>query len=300
MDKKIIGEKMNRKGELTSGQLITIIILIVSFAVILIFFYLFNFKGEVTKESCRNSVLLRGTALSQQVVSLQCQTKDVCLTTTKNCKGAIKDTEVVRIVDKNTLLDELSNLMYDCWWQMGEGKVDYRAAGMGEKESYCAVCNTVKIDDSIKNNQAMKDITLKELFEYLQTKKVPNKEINYLQYIFGFKDIDMVRQSLLVASQNYGTNVDIDNQKIDLANGNLALVTGLTKEGWGKIAAGIGGGATAGAYLGWPGAIIGGIGGGIIGYYSGEREVKYLPPTFFVYNNTQFKELNCKEFTTLA
>ena len=293
--------RMNKKGELSSSQLVTIIILIVSFAVILIFFYMFNFKGEVSKESCRNSVVLRGTAMSKSVVQLQCETKDVCFSKTGNCDSAKKGTEIIRVVDKPALLNELGTLMYDCWWQFGEGKIDYRAAGIGSTESYCAVCNTIKFDSSIKGNSEMNSISLADLYGSLQNRKVPNRDESYLQYMFKFNDIDAVASSLKAVTPDYGPQLDIYSKTIDLSQGDMALVTALNKEGWGKTLAGFGTGATAGGlYASWPGVIIGGLGGAAIGYVSTDNNVKYLPPTLYGYNSEDFKGLNCKAFTTLS
>lgn len=311
-----MNDNWNRRGELTSSQLITIIILIVSFAVILIFFWMFNFKGEISKESCRNSVVLRGTALTKQAVSLQCSTQDVCLSMTNSCVGAKKDTTVLKVVDKPALMNELSNLMYDCWWQMGNGKIDYRSSGIGNEESYCAVCNTVKIDDSIKNNKDLNGISLAELFSYMQTKSVPNSNQSYLQYLYGMNNLDEVNSNLKAISTRYGTQIDITSQKIDLNSGDLALVTALTKDGWGMPLAGGAAGGVAGGALGYfvTASAFGGpiswvVGGaavagaatvGTIAYASSDNGLKYLPPTYYSYNGESFRALNCKEFSTLS
>lgn len=308
--------KMNKNGELSSSQLVTIIILIVSFAVILIFFYMFNFKGEVSKESCRNSVQMRGTALSKSVVQLQCETKDVCFSKTNNCDSAKKGTEIIKIVDKPALLNELGNLMYDCWWQYGEGKVDYRAAGIGDSESYCGMCNVVKFDSSIRNSPGLNSVSLSELYISLQNRQVPNKDMNYLQYLYGLNDISSVRDSLKAISTEHNIQIDIDSQQLDFTQGNLALITSLTKSGWALPAIGGAAGGAAGTAIGYfasvaafggpVGWVVGGVGaagvaiGGTIAYYSSDNNLKYMPPTFYKYDSDELKKLNCKEFTTLA
>jgi len=263
---------------------------------------MFNFKGEVSKESCRNSVVLRGTAMSKSVVQLQCETKDVCFSKNGNCDSAKKGTEIIKVLDKPALLNELGNLMYDCWWQMGEGKVDYRASGVGSTESYCAVCNTIKFDSSIKGNSEMNSISLKELYTSLQNRKVPNKDMNYLQYMFKMNDYAAVVDNVKAISAAYGTPIDIESKNVDFSQGDVALVTALNKEGWGKAVEGAVVGATTGLSVG--GGVYGFfIGGGIgfgVGWVSQDNNVKYLPPTLYGYNSDDFKGLNCKEFTTLA
>ena len=49
---------MMKRGELTSQQLVTIIILIISFAVILILIFKLNLGQESDKEICHNSVVM--------------------------------------------------------------------------------------------------------------------------------------------------------------------------------------------------------------------------------------------------
>ena len=257
--------------------------------------------------------MLRGTALSKSVVQLQCSTKDVCFSKTGSCDSAKKGTEIIRVVDKPALINELGNLMYDCWWEMGEGKVDYRASGIGNSETYCAVCNSVKFDSSVKSNAEMNSISLADLYNSLQNRKVANKDINYLQYLYGFNNLQAVRDNIKAVSQNYGKQIDIDNQKLDLSS-DLALVTALTKSGWAIPAAGAVGGGVAGYFVGGAivaatgpiGWVVGGVTvagaaiGGTIAYKSTENDVTYMPPAFYGYNSEDFKGLNCKEFSTLA
>ena len=163
----------------------------------------------------------------------------------------------------------------------------------------------------------MNSISLKELYTSLQNKKVPNKDMNYLQYMFKMNDYAAVVSNVQAISENYGKQIDLDNQKLDLSSGDFALVTALTKSGWAIPAAGAVGGGVAGgatAYLvtgvllgsnpvGW--IIGGGVAagtaiGGTIAYMSTDNGITYLPPTLYGYNSEDFKGLNCKEFTTLA
>ena len=50
----------NKKGEMTTQQIVLLIILIASFAVILGFLFKLNFGAESEKDICHNSVVLRG------------------------------------------------------------------------------------------------------------------------------------------------------------------------------------------------------------------------------------------------
>src|SRR3989338_9062583 len=83
---------MKRKGEITSTQLTGIIILIVSFAVILLFYLNLNWGENVDRETCKQSVILK--ASSPEVadirilpVTLKCKTEKICITTNRFSKG---------------------------------------------------------------------------------------------------------------------------------------------------------------------------------------------------------------------
>src|SRR3989344_8001999 len=127
-----MADKINvgKGGELTSQQLVTIIIVIVSFGVMILFFFLLDFNSEIGKETCRNSVILRGTTpLGKDTVKLNCKTEEVCLTTGARCEQAGAGAKVVKVQNQEQMQKALTELMYDCWWQMGEGKVDYQPKG---------------------------------------------------------------------------------------------------------------------------------------------------------------------------
>lgn len=147
----------NKKGELTSKQIITIIILIVSFGIILAFFLMLNLKGDIDKEACKNSVALRGLPLGKYVFSLKCKTQDI------------------NIENKEEVLGEISDLFVDCWWMMGEGKIDYG-------ESSCAICNKVSFDFE-------GDLTYDNLYNYMADNKILDGSMSYLFYLYKFSNV---------------------------------------------------------------------------------------------------------------
>ncbi len=152
---------MNKKAELTSKQLITIIILIVSFAIILAFFLMINLGGDIDKEACRNSVMMAQIPFAKYVVSLKCQTQDVCLSMGSGCGEKVDET--IKVANKEELIEKMVNLLADCWWMMGEGKVDY------DKVGSCAICYKVYFDEEIKKQ---KEIDYNDLFQYIKEEKL--------------------------------------------------------------------------------------------------------------------------------
>lgn len=170
-------EKMvnkNKRGELTSEQLIIIIILIISFAIILAFFFMLDLGGSIDKESCRNSVMMRGIPFGDWVVSLKCKTQDICFSMGGDCDAKTDNT--IEVKNKDELVKEMVNLLADCWWMMGEGKVDYDDKGS------CAICYKVYFDDEIKEKNPVIDYGDLSIYSL---NKIPNKDMTYLSYLYG-------------------------------------------------------------------------------------------------------------------
>jgi hypothetical protein len=292
--------KKGRKGELTSQQIVTLVILITGFIIILFFFYALNLKSGVDKESCRNSVILRGTTVGESV-QLRCKTQDVCLSMGGKCTGAGKDVVTIGIENKEGLKEELSNLMYDCWYQMGEGKVDYLPAGFGSERNYCAICNRIYTDDNLKKNPEIATLSVKEFYTYLAERRAPGKDVSMLYYLHGATSLDEIFQSL-------GEKSNI-NYNFAYPQG-YVLTTSLAKEGWGKtlIAAGAvgtlavasvltGGGALVTALI--AGTAAGGAAGGIGFFTTGPGDTLAVPPALYPYDQENMRGLGCYEFSTL-
>ena len=156
---------MNKKGELTSTQLATLVIVIVGFAIAVIFLWsVFGNKDLTERDVCRLSILSRATVpgVVQQEVPLSCFTEKICITKKKSfiekakatfslsgsavnskngdCEQFSGENNVrdVKIDLTNTLKAseeiqrEVANAMYDCWIMAGQGKLDIFSG----KESY--------------------------------------------------------------------------------------------------------------------------------------------------------------------
>ncbi len=317
-------EKENKRGELTSQQIVTIVILIVSFVIILAFIVSLNLKAEVNKESCRNSVILRGSALGKST-SLQCKTQEVCISGGEECNNLGKDAVTIKAETKEELFNELSDLLYDCWYQMGEGKIDYAPTGFGFEENYCAICNTIKFDEKIKGNEELRTIKAEEFYRYLQAKKIPNEDKSYLNYLYGVNSLDAVRESILQKTTEAGTPLDIYNENIDFGyDKGYAIITGIIKQGRGITLISTGVGIAAGitiAVMATPAAGIasaklvqsgfvllgtsasaktGGILGGLIGLVLSSGDEGFTPPNIYPFDGETVEKLDCKQFTSLA
>lgn len=143
----------NKTGELTTQQLVTIIILIVSFGVILILLFRLDL-GEITnREICHNSVVLKSKG-ENLVGKLDCKTDYLCISGGGECKDFNPTTTTeVDSNNKEEILKAIADERDNCWWMFGEGKLDY--VGYSWKldiivGTHCAICSVVKFDEKIQ------------------------------------------------------------------------------------------------------------------------------------------------------
>ena len=186
----------NIKGELTTKQLVTLIVLITSFIIILFLIYRLNLGGTTDAEICRNSVVLRDKPLADLVAPIDCKTQYVCISGGRDCEGTTSEKIKVDPKNKNETMKALADKMAECWWQFGEGKADFRANPReGGTAITCALCSLVDFDNTLQEEQP---ISYKEFYDYLRTTPKTNSQ-TYLQYLYSENNIDFL-------SQNYITN----------------------------------------------------------------------------------------------
>lgn len=280
----------NKKGDLTSTQLITIIILIISFSVLLIFYFSLNLKSNIDKDSCRNSVIMRGSLpTGKDAVQLKCKTVDTCLSMGDNCNVANKNIETIKVQNENELMKEMATLLSDCWWMMGEGKVDYMPSNIIQDSSYCTICNKIYFDKKIQDKYP-DGIPYLSLFNYMKSNKAPGKDESYLFYIYNLNSLDSIRNNILESQKR-----DIYQYKIDTKK-DYAVMTALTKQiGTGKVIAKFGsviGGGVIGYFVG------GGAKGAIQGLALGAAVASQINPNLF-YMYPEFVEFNLENLENL-
>ena len=67
------------KGEITTSQLVTIVLFILGFAILLFALYELIWKGDLDKQVCHQSVILRATMpdIAKGYVPLKCKTEKI-------------------------------------------------------------------------------------------------------------------------------------------------------------------------------------------------------------------------------
>lgn len=304
---------LNKKAAISIEFIMILIILVVSFAVILLFYYAFDWKGEIDKEACHQSVIYKATVpnmFEQKVVEipLNCKTEKICISDSSR-KGAcdseyagekyqtidLKETdEIKRNEEINKIIAEK---LYECWWMMGQGKVQLYSRNFLEKKT-CVICTRIVFDKELKIEK------VPGLLTYLKNNKIPNSQLTYWQFLENSNSNNI-----------YGLNKSTD---VITTKPHAIVFAEVDADAWKKwTTRGIGtaGGAVAGAYVGGiigsivpgPGNVIGAGVGGIIGFLgTGEisnkiddffHKDKILPAWLFPeYNVTDLKELQCASF----
>lgn len=316
---------MKTKGEITTQQIVLLIILLVSFIVILFLLFRLNIGKQSDSEICHNSVTMRANPISKDAVPLKCSRTYVCITKEGGCEGMTKP-DVKKVKTAEELYGVLAEEMANCWWMFGEGKVNYVTNTM-TKNNYCSICNQILFDSSLKDIKG-KDgknvftdgkISKDAFYDYLSKTKT-SSNITYAQYFFRTSDMNRLKSELSKQTKgpvSFGT-ITIGKQYF--------VVMGITSEintlGWVIRGAAAGGALVIGlATFGVGTATMTAIlvadtaGGGIalggskisdmispkIGAITVEGDGvknKFMVPTIQEASSEEFKALNCDDILT--
>lgn len=312
-------KSLNKKAEMTSKMLIGLILLIISFALILILIFNFNFDDTIDRSVCHTSVILRGTITDKfdlkEAVPLKCETRKVCITSKSFGKGECEKElgdkyNTIRVSsDKEKMQSEINMFiareMADCWEMMGAGKIQIfaREFELSKLTKKCSVCSRIAFDDTIKT----KIDKVNGLETYLMNYNVPNKNISYFEFLFR------TNKKISLKKDEFSTN-----QKaivfVEFAKSEAILKT------YGGLMA-VGSGIIGGVLLGPGGAIVGFVGGYMIGSKSGAEIERYntigkfgeefpkleigkgklfSSTSFFIDYDESLNKLECKSFENIA
>ena len=193
--------KMNRKGELTTGQIISIILIIIGFLALLWFVvYQLGFSGRIDKDTCHTSVVLRGTLPSlggaEQYAPLKCKAEKICITAGfigGNCEsdyGNEKGITKVKVNDIEQIQQFIAQDIVECWNIMGQGKVNLFSQwiagtyGIGSVYPTCVVCSRIAFDREKLSNIGI-NLGDMDLNKYMSTHLIPGKTITYTDFFAG-------------------------------------------------------------------------------------------------------------------
>lgn len=315
---KFFGNKM---GELTTQQIVLLIILLISFAIILFLLFRLNLGKESEKELCHNSVMLRGAAaVPSEATPLKCSRTYLCITKDGSCEGLTKP-EIEKVKTKEEIYQVLADEMADCWWMFGEGKVDYIGDKLTHK-NYCSICSQVLFDDSLSEIEGIGGrIDKEEVYTYLFENEI-EEDVKYSYYLFRQNDFEELRQEI---SNEQGGEFDFGMIEIGKQYYVVMGIVSSVKKPWKAISGGLASYYGLGALrtffkispAGWvSGIIVGGVtvAGGVALTVSDliDPEImavtvpgqgidnQFMAPTIQEAESAKFKSLNCEEIITLS
>lgn len=257
----------NKKGIAAMTFIIGIIILLLCAAVLYGFYIAFGGVGQVDRQACAQSVLIRGTlpdlmaVKAKEYAPLNCKTQKFCVTDKifgSDCeefKGE-KYTKVKVSGNPSKMNAQINAFLAkeaaECWSMMGQGKLQIftRPTFKFTSLKNCVICDRIAFGKSVKSKMNNRVVGLSS---YMITHFVPNTnpKISYADFVFG--GLGDVAQSV---------SIDV----IEL-NEKVIVYRELGKTTLDKWAGAIGGGSAA-LYFG--GAIGCGAGkwlGGVIGTF---------------------------------
>lgn len=137
-----------KRGEITTQQIVMLIIILISFAVLLFFLMQLDLGKTSEREVCHNSVIARGSSvLPENAVPLNCQRSYVCITSDGTCEDMTNPVKE-NVDTKEDVYMVLADEMSECWWMFGEGDINY----VGKETFpglYCSICSQINFDDSL-------------------------------------------------------------------------------------------------------------------------------------------------------
>ena len=300
----------NKKAELTTQQIVTLVILIASFAIILFLLVRLNLGETTEKEICHNSVVLKGNSkLPDNALILDCKTNYICFTKDGDC-DKMKNSELKKVGSEEEVYQILADELADCWWMFGEGKINYVKKDLNSK-LYCSICSQIAFDKSVKEIPGLEEGFLSQdnLYEFMSNEKLSGDEETYLEYLMGLEESGNLKENLMKTKEGSKglifSEINLDNY--------YSVVMGISSEmsefKWGALAGTIGLGLSV-ILPGGP--IVGAIIAGVFYYKGTEIPVflgtvvkgdsgnDYLAPTIIESNSQKFEELKCKEIVTKA
>jgi hypothetical protein len=294
-----------KKGEMTTEQIVLLIILIVSFVIILFFLLRLNLGKTTDSETCHNSVATRGAGvLPKESVPLNCKTQYICITKDGSCD--LNNAQIEKVKNKEEVYSVLANLMADCWWMFGEGKLNYVGKDF-QSELDCSICNQISLDNSLNSFFPDNTIDKRDFYSYLSRENVSEGK-TYLTYLTGFERAKQIEESLQNSNSDFG-KMNLNKQYFLL----MGIYSKVGIEKWAAAGAGgfvVGtvvisaiatGGAAIPFYIILAAAGAGGGAGAFAGtIFSGGSENYFLSPTLVEANSETFKAFNCTNINTLG
>lgn len=235
---------MKMKKQAISRFTIMMIILIAGFAVVMLFYFFYPWKGQIDKDTCHQSIVTRSTfnykaiEIGKKIIPLQCQTEEICATASgENCADYANVEDKIteeKIKNKQGALDVIARALYDCNSMLGRGNLNFMPHPTWQ-EKYCLICSRIAFDD--KSKQILEKaggISQRDVYTYLE-KKADLQGKSYLSSIYKFKTLKELENYIETGNRELEKQgkpelrVSLDD-KLDFNKG-YGVVASLTEKG---------------------------------------------------------------------
>ena len=193
---------LDKRGELTSAQIIMIVLAIAGFVIILIFFtVIFDNDGQGLREACHFSVLARAGLgqLLQAAAPLECVSLKHCMTDERlgTCDEFNGEEHVFRehlsgnldelgdrLQIRSKIEEKMAEEMVACWNMMGQGQLDLfgnakQQLGLDDSGPTCVICSRIAFDENLVKSGVVNETNLNI---YLETHNYSDTGGNYIEY----------------------------------------------------------------------------------------------------------------------
>ncbi len=293
-----------KKGEISTQQIVLLIILLISFIVILFLLFRLDLGKESDEDICHNSVILRASPLPDAATPLQCSRTYVCISQDGSCEG-MTNPDIIKVKTKRELYTEIAKKMADCWWMFGEGRVDYVGNSL-KPNLYCSICSQIVFDNSLNKIDGINGkIDQKDFYSAIENINRSDGGESYLEYLTSYSTFSSFQNAISRQNVDFGT---LSFNRPYFVMMGINSVVGVWKwSGVGAAAAVVGCLAapfTGGASLGITAVIVSAAAGGGAGYLVGTTikgegvDKEFLRPVIIEANAEAFDRLGCKDILT--
>ncbi|MFH1710877.1 MAG: hypothetical protein ABH840_01035 [Nanoarchaeota archaeon] len=317
---------MNQKGEVTTTQIVGLVLLLFGFAIIILFLVSYPWKSGIDKEACheqivmRSSVNLKGLNVgTKSIIPLdKCGTEKICLSMSGgDCEEfgpATSEDRITKISVKNEndVMIVFANSLYDCNSLLGKGQLDFLPKGFSEKK-YCLSCARIAFDKEAK--EKLKDINYYDLYKLMYSMKDTDGN-RFLEVVYpGFSSYEYsldLYKKYQEERKTQGKTVELKDWVINIKQpGGFILLSSMDKTGtalqW--LAGGAAAGTTfvalsaiaimtgVGAPIGFGMLAVSGVAGGAAFYYTTPNtDYYYFAPFIVPYDLKSLSDIKCTNF----
>ncbi|MDP1728718.1 MAG: hypothetical protein Q8L27_00760 [archaeon] len=190
----------NNKAEISVTTLITVIILVLSFVIILFLWYQFFWEGNIDRETCHTSVILKKTIPDKSFIlgggkivelPLRCKTEKICLTSGFNDKGCSdigSKYQKISVSTEEDIIEIIADNLVACWGMMGES----RDAAIFSRElklvgsSKGVICSIIDFSPDTKSK--IETLDYKKFNDYLYKNKFSDGTQTYAEFLLGSRN----------------------------------------------------------------------------------------------------------------